>query len=169
MMEIPVSKNNIAYVDDEDYEKLSKYKWSYHGDGYAARGYHSEGRLIIVKMHQEIIGKPQKGYEIDHFNGNKLDNRKCNLRVVTHQQNTFNSKKRKAPISGENPSKYKGVTWRNDRKKWRSSITHNGCKYYLGLYEIEEEAALAYNKAAVNYYGEYARLNKIQGGQSYVK
>lgn len=165
MKMIPVSQNHVAMVDDEDYTRLQKYSWFYHGNGYAARGYHKDGRLVTIKMHQEILGKQVSGYEIDHINGNQLDNRKCNLRITTHHQNTFNCKKRIAPIPGVNPSKYKGVAWRNDRNKWRSTITYNGYRYYLGLYEKEEEAALAYNKAAVNYYGEFARLNKIEGGQ----
>lgn len=161
MIEIPITKGCHALIDDEDLNKISPFHWSYHGDGYAARGYHENGKLVILKMHQAILGKQADGFVIDHINGNKLDNRRCNLRVVTQQQNTFNMKKRIAPIRGENPSRFKGVVWRNDRKKWRSCITFNGKRYYLGLYDTEQEAALAYNIAAKRFFGEYARLNEI--------
>lgn len=163
MKEIPVTKNHRALVDDEDFDRLNQFHWCYHGDGYAARGYHCNGKLIIEKMHRAVIGDAPDGLVIDHINGDRLDNRKANLRFVTVQQNCFNSKRKFLPKerAGVNPSRYKGVTWRNDRNKWRSQITYCGKRIYLGLYETEQEAALAYNKAAKKLYGEYARLNNL--------
>ena len=161
MVEIPITKGHVAVVDDNDYERISQYSWCYHGDGYAARGYNKDKRVVIEKMHHLIIGKPPKGMVVDHINGNKLDNRKSNLRFVTHQQNSFNSKKRIPPKKGVNPSKHKGVTWRNDRNKWRATITIDGKRLYLGLFESEDDAAEAYNKAAKEHFGDYARLNQI--------
>ena len=108
------------------------------------------------------MGKPPKGYVVDHINGNKLDNRKQNLRFVTQQQNCFNSKRKKPHPNSKNPSHYKGVSWRNDRNKWRSTITKDGKRIYLGLFENAQDAALAYNKAAKKYHGKYAKLNNFK-------
>ena len=159
MIEIPITKGAIALIDDEDYEKIKNHSWCWHGDGYAARGYHQNGRIVIEKMHHVIIGKAPKGMVVDHINGNKLDNRRCNLRFVTIQQNAFNSEKK--TYNRQVSSQYKGVYWRRNRNKWTSYITVNGKKHYLGLFVNEKDAAEAYNKAAKRLHGEYAKLNQI--------
>jgi hypothetical protein len=91
---------------------------------------------------------------VDHINGNGLDNRKSNLRICTHQQNCENSRKRKKSFS-----KYKGVYWSKNAKKWVAQITIDGKSKHLGYFELEEDAAAAYDKAAVKYFGEFACLN----------
>ena len=161
MREIKITRGFVTIVDDEDYDRLSKYHWCYHGGGDAARGYHENGKVHIEKMHQAIMGIAPEGYMIDHINGDKLDNRRCNLRFVTHQQNIFNSKP-KITVKGKRcRSRFKGVTWRGDRGKWRSCITIDRKRHYIGLYDTEEEAAIAYNNAAIMLFGEYAKLNEI--------
>lgn len=94
-------------------------------------------------------GGPMKGY-IDHVDGDKLNNSIENLRVVTPQQNVFNSKAQKGVSS-----KYKGVCWDKNRKKWRARIVIGGVEKYLGRYNSEEEANSAYRLAAQEFHGEY--------------
>ena len=90
---------------------------------------------------------------VDHINGNGLDNRKENLRFCTNGQNIAWGKKRKGA------SKFKGVSWYTNRKIWVSKLKSNGVNYFLGYFEKENDAAKAYDIAAMKYHGEFARLN----------
>ena len=108
------------------------------------------------RMHLIIMGEAY-GLEVDHINGNKLDNQKSNLRFVTHMQNLHNRKP-----SRESSSKYKGVSWNAWHKRWLAKICNNYTSIFLGYFKSEEDAALAYNKAALKYHEEYARLNVVK-------
>jgi len=94
---------------------------------------------------------------IDHINGVRNDNRVVNLREATNAENLRN---RKLQVGGS--SKYKGVHWFKRDCNWRARITISGKRIHLGIYHNEEEAALAYNKAALEYFGEYAKINIIE-------
>jgi len=94
--------------------------------------------------------------QIDHINNIRHDNRIVNLREATGFENQGNQKVR---VGGS--SKYKGVHWNKEAKKWHSQIQLKGKVSYLGHYDNEEEAALAYNKAALEYFGEYAKINDV--------
>lgn len=147
---IPLTQGKEALVDDEDYEYLKGRKWHAirgHGatDNWKALGQWN-GRH--VQMHRLIMGvlDAPKGVLVDHINGNGLDNTRKNLRIVNSQQNMQNQRR--------GNGKFKGVRYRNGA--WYASITKN-----LGKFETEEDAARAYNEAALLMYGEYAALNDV--------
>lgn len=161
---IPVSNGKaFALVDDEDFEYLSQRRWRLMR-GYAVRNmkhYRENGikKRKHISMHRELNKTPD-GKFTDHINRNKMDNRKCNLRTVTKQQNQWNkASSRKSPSS-----KYKGVSYLKgiNNKKWRSCIKINGKTLVIGAFDREEDAAQAYNFVANAYHGEYAYLNKSE-------
>lgn len=150
----------IALIDDDDYEKLSKIKWYYRkNEGYAVGNLPSPEKGVYPKvlMHRYIMDAP-KGKQVDHINGNKLDNRKSNLRIATASTNKANCGLRKSNTSG-----YKGVSIQKGRtKKWAAQIKVDYNRIHLGYFYTKEEAALAYNEAALKYFGEFAKLNILK-------
>lgn len=110
-----------------------------------------------ISMHRLIMNTPD-GMDTDHINRDKLDNRRENLRVCTTSQNTANSKKQSVNTSG-----FKGVFSiegaKGNAKKWKSKIEVKGSSIYLGSFNTAQEAAKAYDNAAVKYFGEFAKLN----------
>ena len=156
-----------VHIDDEDYEKLSKYKW-YISKGrntfYVHRDIHIrsiKGKTSkkVMSIHRQIM-RLDFGDKlvVDHINGDGLDNRKENLRVCTNIQNCQNRVNNRENCTSE----YKGVYWDKSRSLWASEIKVNTKKTYLGRFKNENDAALAYNIAAIKYFGEYAKLNVIK-------
>ena len=159
MKEIPLSQGKIALVDDQDFETLSRrkwYAWRYTLKSrvawYAMRGlYREDGSHQIIGMHRAILpGVAQ----VDHIDGDGLNNQRANLRPATPAQNQQNGFKR-AGCS----SRFKGVSWDGSRNKWKAQIGINYCVRNLGWFETEEAAARAYDAAAQECFGEFARLN----------
>ena len=103
-------------------------------------------------LHSLIVKAPV-GMEIDHINGDTTDNRKCNLRLCTHQQNLYNCKKPKNNSSG-----YKGISWDVHAKKWVAHFNHNKHRVYVGLYPTIKEAVVAYAIKINEFNGEFARI-----------
>lgn len=159
---IKLTKNKSAIVDDECYNELNKWRWHCDGRGYAARTEHNgydNGKRVTqsIKMHRQIL-RASKGVFVDHINGDKLDNRRSNLRFATTAQNNRNSK-----TPAHNSSGYKGVyeDKRNLKNKWQAYITVDNKKIHLGYFYTKEDAAKKYNDVAKELFGEYARVNNI--------
>lgn len=158
MREIELTQGKVALVDDGDYERLAQYKWSAKREGnvwYAVRNVTlPDGTKTVSRMHWEVIGKPRKGYVTDHIDGDGLNNQRHNLRHVSHRVNLLNCRKRK-----DKTSKYRGVSFHKPSGKWRAQITHHGKVMYIGIYNTEEDAAKAWDEAAINLRGELAKNN----------
>lgn len=152
MKEIELSSGQTALVDDEDFELLSKHRWYLTKKGYAYRSHRANGQPRTMRMHRQILGAPPDK-QVDHINGNRLDNRKANLRLVTSQQNRMNSKKRANSRSG-----LKGVIWDATHSRWLAAVTLNGNRYNLGVFPTPEAAHEAYKAKAKELFGEFARF-----------
>ncbi len=157
MKEINLTQGKVALVDDEDYEKVSQFKW------FAIRQRHHwyAGRSIpdktkksgqrTVLLHQFLL---PGGRRVDHRDGNGLNNLCGNLRAATGEQNGANCKRSLANSSG-----FKGVSWNPVAKRWRADIRPQRRHIFLGHFETPESAAKAYDTAAVENFGAFARLN----------
>lgn len=139
------AKQGYAIIDAE-YSHLDNHRWTVDFDGYAV----STGK----KLHHMVIGKPTKGFVVDHINGNKLDNRSVNLRFVTYGENLANK-----GANSLNKIGVKGVYRNKNRKRWCAAITHSGKFRYIGTYDTIEEASRAYDKTATELRGDLAWVN----------
>jgi len=155
-VELVLSNGSIAIVDANDFIRVSQYSWYLHKGGYAARKLKLNKVSKTIFLHHFVTETDYK-YIVDHINGNRLDNRKQNLRIVTAQQNAFN----RSVNRYKNSSQYKGVFWSKEKKLWLSLIKIKGKSNHLGYFNTEIDAAIAYNENAKTLFGEYARLNDV--------
>lgn len=153
MKKIRLSNGGFTIVDDDKFEVLSKYKW-HNSDGYACRGEYMESyKQRTQRMHRQIMGLYiGDKTRIDHINGDKLDNRKNNLRLCDQSQNAMNSKMRV-----DNKSGFKGVYFYKSRNKYRAMIGIDKKQLDLGYYETPEEAGYVYEQFALQLYPNFAR------------
>jgi len=166
-MNITLTQGQYAVIDDEDFDKISAYIWRFNKSkmktGYACtfvplgRKGHKKGtrrKQVLLGMHN-LITPPPSGLEVDHINGDGLDNRKINLRFATRSQQCMNRS------AQHKSSQYKGVRLWKMRKIWQARIKTNGREIHLGYFHNEADAAKAYNAAAIEIFGEFAKLNAI--------
>lgn len=137
MKYLPLSKGLFAKVDDSDYEWAVKHKWHIVSGRYAGRD--SEGKKLYL---HRIINNTPDGFDTDHINRDKLDNRRINLRTVTRQLNMNNCDPQRNNTSG-----YRGVSWHKQRSKWSARTKVNGVYKSLGLFSTPEAASKAYEEA----------------------
>jgi len=163
MDKIKLLNGEYVVVDAEDYPYIAPYDWSAHRGLYAHRrfvvGYNPAKKRSVYRslmMHRLILEMHgidvPKGMETDHINGNGLDNRKENLRVVTISQNRMNR-----PVFKSNGHGDKGVSWRPQIKKWESRINIDKKRIHLGWFSLKDDALKAYRNAAKKYFGVYNR------------
>lgn len=154
MKEILLTKSKVALVDNWEYERLRKHSWHaslYRNTYYALTG---NGKTQArVKMHHLVLPL-LPGLEVDHIDGNGLNNQRENLRLCTSSQNSMNQR----PQLGTT-SRYKGVCWDKARNKWEAKIVVKNKTIHLGRFKVEKDAALVYNVAAIKYFGQFAYLN----------
>jgi hypothetical protein len=156
--QILTTRGKWTIVDDEDYEWLQQWKWHCTEKGYVRRVDCSGGKRLLVTMHRLIMDAPDE-MQVDHRDGNTLNNCRSNLRLASNSQNCCN-KDGRVGVSG-----YRGVTNHkaSPNKPWYARIKVSGVYIDLGVFADKIEAAKAYDAAAIKYHGEFARLNFPQG------
>lgn len=154
MKTIQLTQGKTAIIDDEDYERVSRFRWyafrNQHGNWYARRSPLGTTQC----MHRFILDLPPHYPEVDHVDGDGLNNRRLNLRTATTAQNQANSRTRK-----DNSSGYKGVGRQQRSSKWHARIKVSGKTLQLGVYDTPEAAAKAYDSKALELRGPFARVN----------
>jgi len=156
MKEIKLTQGKVALVDDDDFDWINQWKWcavKFRSEiFYAVRTDRTGGKQTTVYMHRLIINVSGPERHIDHKDGDGLNNQKDNLRIATSSQNNANRKAWK-----NSSSKYLGVSWNKDEKKWQVSIMKNRKKTHVGYFHNEEEGAIAYNEIAPKIHGAFAK------------
>ena len=154
------TRPGVAIVDEDDYYQLIDLSWHMNADGYVCSAVNNK----MVQMHRFIMKFPA-GKKVDHINGKKYDNRKCNLRITDAIGNGQNKQVSKNKTS----SKYKGVFYKKDIKKYQTKLIVNKKDVYLGSYDTEIEAAVVYDKYIIHNNHEFFPLNFPNKKEEFLK
>ena len=155
--EIPLTQGKIALVDDADFDELNQFKWfasRNKKNWYALRSTKINGKSVQIRMHDVLLNPPE-GKLPDHKDGNGLNNQRDNLRICTFAENNHNTRTQ----CRVKTSKFKGVSWRKDHLSWCAVLGVNCKNLFLGYFQVEIDAAKAYDAAARFHFGEFARTN----------
>ncbi len=149
---IPLGRGYTAIIDTEDVDLARGFRWTAVKSGHRVYAY-SNTSAYKGMLHRLIVDAP-KGVDVDHWDGEGLNDRRSNLRIATRSQNMVN-----VPLRSNNQSGYVGVSWHRGAAKWRSVIKKNGRQIHLGFFASAQDAARAYDLNARELFGEFARLN----------
>lgn len=150
---IPLTHGKWVLVDETDLGLVRSWRWTLSTDGYAVSKMMVDGKYRNIKMHRFLLGDALAGgLHTDHINGNRLDNRRSNLRPASRSQNQANRETRRR-------NRFKGV--QKNGPSWSARVTFKGKHHYVGRIATEIEAAKVYNRIAREVHGEFARLNEI--------
>jgi hypothetical protein len=155
--EIELTRGMKALVDDDMYEELSRFKWRvrHSWSSWYAMRHGNNGKSF--DMHRVVLGLTHgDGIQVDHIDGNGLNNQRSNLRICSNTENQRNRR-----VGANNTSGFKGVDFHKHSGTWRARISIDGRRVFLGAFDNSIDAARAYNKAAITCFGEFARLNEI--------
>lgn len=160
MIQVPLTRGKFALIDDDDAVRVAQFSWAADPPTKVRKCWYASARIVVdgkittIRMHR-LIMNAQPGEQIDHWNGDGLDNRRGNLRKCTGSQNRQNIRE----LYSSNKSGYKGVHWCKSHSKWVARVVVDGKVHHLGYFSTREEAGAAYDAAAKQTFGEFAATN----------
>lgn len=152
MKTLYTNKGIPIFVDDADFEIFKDWRFNLNSKGYVNA--YKKGNSVNQQRLARLLLNPKPTEQVDHWNGNKQDNQRHNLRICNQSQNNYNRRK-----YTNSASQFKGV-YRNNAK-WKTSIFVDGQEIHLGTFETQHQAGLAYDLWAKDLYGEFARTNNV--------